>query len=264
MLELYHSGTSVCAAKVRLALAEKGLNWTGHYLDILAGDQLDPAYLALNPKGVVPTLVHDGTVVIESTVICEYLDDAFPDNPLRPRDAAGRARMRLWSKLVDEALHVAIADITFVVSHRHTVIAKGEENVRRFIDDAPDTFSRERRASWIHEGVDSPGARAAVALYAKTLAEMDAVLAEMPWLAGETFSLADIGLLPYVNRLHVLNMSRMWEPDLPHLADWLWRCRTRASFCPAIDEPVPDDARKALQINGRTGGPALLAACGIV
>lgn len=264
MLELYHSGTSVCAAKVRLALAEKGLDWTGHYLDILAGDQLDPTYLALNPKGVVPTLVHDGAVVIESTVICEYIDDAFPETPLRPADAAGRAEMRLWTKQVDEALHVAIADITFVVSHRHSVLAKGEENTRRFIDDAPDTFSRDRRASWIYEGVEAPGVRAAVALYAKTLSAMNAVLADRAWLAGEVFSLADIGLLPYVNRLRMLNMSAMWEPNLPHIGNWLSRCRDRASFYPGVEKHVPDNSRDALLRDGHAGGPELLDACGII
>ena len=84
MLELYHHGSSVCAAKVRLALAEKGLEWTGHYLDILKGDQFAPEYLKLNPKAVVPTLEHGGRVITESTVICEYLDEVFPEPPPVP------------------------------------------------------------------------------------------------------------------------------------------------------------------------------------
>ena len=85
-LELYHHGSSVCAAKVRLVLAEKGLEWQGHYIDILKGEQFDPNYMKLNPKAVVPTLVHDGRVLSESTVICEYLDDAFPEPSLKPAD----------------------------------------------------------------------------------------------------------------------------------------------------------------------------------
>ena len=81
MLELYHHGSSACAAKVRFALAEKRLAWTGHYVDILAGEQFAPAFLAINPKAVVPVLVHDGAVIPESTVICEYVEDAFPAYP---------------------------------------------------------------------------------------------------------------------------------------------------------------------------------------
>ena len=79
MLELYHHGSSVCAAKVRMVLSEKGLDWTGHYLDILKGDQFDPDYLKLNPKAVVPTLVDDDEVIRESTLICEYLDEKWPE-----------------------------------------------------------------------------------------------------------------------------------------------------------------------------------------
>ena len=79
-LELYHHGSSVCAAKVRFYLAEKGLAWDGHYIDILAGEQFAPEYLKLNSKAVVPTLVHGGIVIRVSSIICEYLDDVFPEN----------------------------------------------------------------------------------------------------------------------------------------------------------------------------------------
>ena len=91
MLDLYHHGSSVCAAKVRFALGEKGLEWRGHYLDILKGDQFAPEYQKLNPKAVVPTLVHDGQVIVESTVINEYIDEVFAETPLKPRSPAERA-----------------------------------------------------------------------------------------------------------------------------------------------------------------------------
>jgi glutathione S-transferase len=83
MLTLYHHGSSVCVAKVRIYLHEKGIDWEGEYVDILKGDQFDPAYLKLNPKAVIPALVHDGTVITESTVICEYIENVFPDRPIR-------------------------------------------------------------------------------------------------------------------------------------------------------------------------------------
>ena len=261
MLELYHNGSSVCAAKVRLVLAEKNVPWNGHYLDVLAGDQFDPEYLKLNPKAVVPTIVHDGNVIIESTVICEYLDDVFPDPSLRPADPAGRARMRIWTKIVDEVLHPFVVDITFAVSHRHTVLAKGEEHTRRFIEDAPDVVTRERRHSWIYGGYESEVVRQAVDKYRKTLAQMDEELAHGPWLAGDTFSLADIGVIPYVNRLYMLNMDSMWQDRHPRVADWFERFRARDSFVPGIEEHLPEQSREDLLRNGREGGPALLKAC---
>ena len=105
MIELYHNDMSTCAQKVRLALAEKGVAWESRHLDLRARDHQTPAYLKLNPNAVVPTLVHDGVVVIESSVINEYIDDAFEGAPLRPGNPAAKARMRLWTKQLDEGLH---------------------------------------------------------------------------------------------------------------------------------------------------------------
>jgi glutathione S-transferase len=87
MLELYHNINSVCAQKVRIALYEKDQSVEEHLLT-LQGDQNDPAYMRLNPNGVVPTLVHDGNVITESSLILYYIDEAFPDPPLMP-DAHG-------------------------------------------------------------------------------------------------------------------------------------------------------------------------------
>ncbi len=96
MLTLYHYWSSVCSQKARFCLAEKGLEWRSRHIDLFTFDHWQPDYLALNPKAVVPTLDHDGNVVIESNVIVEYLDDAFPAPSLSLADVLAKARMRLW------------------------------------------------------------------------------------------------------------------------------------------------------------------------
>jgi glutathione S-transferase len=133
VLELYHHGSSACAAKVRFALAEKRLDWTGHYVDILRGDQFSADFLAVNPKAVVPVLVHDGVVIRESTVICEYAEEVFPEHPIYPRAPAERAAVRIWTKAVDEELHPACSAITYVVSHRHTILRNGVGDFEAFV-----------------------------------------------------------------------------------------------------------------------------------
>src|ERR1700732_1643133 len=125
MLTLYHADTAVCAAKVRVTLAEKQLEWKGHLIDLNKGEQFHPDYVKLNPNAVVPTLIHDGVVVIESTVINEYLEEAFPERPLRPSDPAARARMRLWTKRED-SIHYAINTITTATLFRAWEQAKSE------------------------------------------------------------------------------------------------------------------------------------------
>jgi glutathione S-transferase len=86
MIALYDFGNSVACQRVRIALCEKSLDWDTTKIDLFRSEQYDPKYLKLNPKGVVPTLVHDGKSVIESTLICEYLEDTFPEPRLIPTD----------------------------------------------------------------------------------------------------------------------------------------------------------------------------------
>ncbi len=90
MLELYHHGSSVCAAKVRFALGEKNLKWQGRYLDILKGDQFAPEYWKLNPKAVVPTLLHDGLVVDEDAVAQAAMRRFESCQPSRAQFGAGK------------------------------------------------------------------------------------------------------------------------------------------------------------------------------
>ena len=95
MLELYHNDMSTCSKKVRLVLAEKGLEWTPHDMDLRAGETRTDEYIRnINPNGVVPVLIVDGVPLIESTVIMEYLDDAYKEPRLRPADPMARAKMR--------------------------------------------------------------------------------------------------------------------------------------------------------------------------
>ena len=117
MLELYHNINSVCAQKVRIVLAEKRLEYREHLMT-LRGDQFDPQYMRLNPNAVVPTLVHDGRPVIESSVILYYLEEAFPEPPLMPRDLHQRALVRQYNKVIDEYVHNSCTILTFATAFR--------------------------------------------------------------------------------------------------------------------------------------------------
>src|SRR6185295_2368355 len=95
-LILYDHPSSPCARRVRITLLEKELVWDTQIIDLSRLEQRRPEYLALNPNGFVPTLAHGERVIYESNVITEYLDDAFPDTPLYPRDAGARAQVKMW------------------------------------------------------------------------------------------------------------------------------------------------------------------------
>ena len=226
---LYHNDMSVCAAKVRMALAEKGVEWDGVHLNLRAGDAQKPDYVKLNPHQVVPTLVHDGAVVIESNVICEYIDDAWPEQPLRPATAAGRARMRLLMKQLDDSVHAATGTISTCIAFRFQQLKRPPEELRAWLDNMVDAARRERMRANIEQGMDSSYFVAAVRRFNALLAEFDAALAAGPWLAGETFSLADIAYAPYMLRLRHLGLDDMIL-GRPRVSAWIDRLFARPSY----------------------------------
>jgi len=262
MLELFHHGSSACAAKVRLALEEKQLPWTGHYIDILAGEQFSTDYLAINPKAVVPALKHDGHVIIESTVICEYLDEVFPERPLYPRTPLQRAEARYWTKAVDEELHPACSALTYVVSHRHTILRNGVGSFETFVNSGDPAGKQARLAKWqwITAGLAAPGAADKIRLYVSYLDKMEARLAAGPWLLGEEFSIADVAMAPYLYRLDTLSMSPLWqEGRRPRVAAWYARLQARDTFQRAIPRCVPAELQDEMRANGEKSWPEIKA-----
>ncbi|MCC6887231.1 MAG: glutathione S-transferase family protein [Hyphomicrobiales bacterium] len=258
MLELYHHGTSVCAAKPRIALAEKGLAWESRYVDILKDEQFSPHYLKLNPKAVVPTLVHDGRVVRESTLIGEYLDDAFPEVPLKPENPFDRVEMRMWTKRLDEELHLACGIVTFAISHRHAVLSNPPEIIEAYVNKAPPA-ERERRRRKLERGIEDPEAASALLVYDRFLQDMETALSRRPWLAGDTFSLAEVGVIPYINRLDMLSLSGLWTQRLPYLTQWFERIKARPSFEPALFGYAPMELRELMRKRGAQAWPQVCA-----
>ena len=259
---LYHHGSSVCAAKVRFAMDEKGLEWDGVYIDILKGEQFAPEYLKLNPKGVVPTLVHDDTVIPDSTVIIEYLDQIAPETSVHPADPWERAQARYWTKAVDEDLHPACGAVTFVCSHRHTVLKNlGTEGVKEFLASTPSISVtadwKSQKDSFVRYGFEAPGAEEKIRLYDEYLRKMETGLgAGNEWLVGSAFSIADISMAPYVNRLAVMSMRGMWEGGrLPNVERWFARIEARPNFKRCFIDWVPEDLASDLRDNGAKSWP---------
>jgi glutathione S-transferase len=253
MLELYHHGSSVCAAKVRLALAEKRLDWAGHYVDLLKGEQFAPAFLALNPKAVVPVLVYDGEIIRESTVICEYLEETFPDRPIYPASPGDRAAVRIWTKAVDEELHPACSAITYIVSHRHAILRNGVDSFEAFLQagSTEGITARTLKWQWIEKGIAAPGAADKIRLYDGYLHQMEKALGQSEWLVGDTFTMADIAMAPYVNRLAALAMESIWAKGrLPHVERWFDRVRARPTFEAAFHKWMPAALATEMHENG--------------
>jgi glutathione S-transferase len=263
MIELYHFGFSTCSQKVRLVLAEKGLDFVSHEVDLLGGAQHEPEYVKLNPNHVVPTLVHDGTALIESTLINEYLDEAFPDVPMRPSDPRGRHSVRLWTKLLDEKVQAAIAVVTFAIGPRTFLLQQPAEIRDANIDAIPDPAQRASRRSVIERGVEAPEFAGGLGTMVAFLNQLEATITPGSWLSGDSFGLADAAALPYVLRLDHLAMGPLLSIDArPALADWYERVRARRSFETAVANWAPEFAVGILRMNGQAVWPQVARLAG--
>ena len=255
-LALYHNDMSSCAQKVRLVLAEKGLEWENRHLDLRAGEHQKDWYIKLNPRAVVPTLIDGDIVVPESNVINEYLDARDPAPPLKPPDPYGRARMRVWTQQLDEGVHDAgIAVLSFALAFRHQYLTRGEAG-KAMLESIPDPAKRERRRDVIEKGLDSPHFHVAIERLLTLYRDMDKALASHAWLAGDAYSIADAAFTPYVVRLEHLDVMGLLDPT-PRTADWYRRIKARPSFQAAIVRWENDKYLELMKRQGRENWPKI-------
>ena len=237
-LVLYHAWMSSASRRVRFALAEKDLRWVGIFVRLLKSEQNTPQYLALNPNGVVPTLVHNGRIVIESTAINEYLDDVYPEKPLRPRDPVARARMRVWTFLADS---VAIKSFQVMNWNRMMGPTASKWSDAELAAKMASTTMPDRREQW-RRVAREPYTQHEMSLAAQTprhmLGQMETDLTDGAWLAGAEFSLADINMSPYAVRFDELAEHGITLAQFPRVADWWDRLTARPAFARAKIEPM--------------------------
>jgi glutathione S-transferase len=235
MLTLYHYDRSTASQRVRLALEEKEIPWTSIIVVTARGDaeNLPEDYHRLNPKGLVPVIIHDGAAIPESLVILDYLDDVFPEKPLRPTAAVERAQMRLWMRKIDESVHVASRVVGVCVVNRHIYKEKGAGKIDEYYAAMKDGVRRNNDLLNIKYGLESPLLPDAVRTFRRLFEDMNMWLSERPWLAGESYSLADVALVVYVRRLESFMMAPLWA-HLESLNGWYARIAERPAYARSI------------------------------
>lgn len=251
MLRLYSYYNSICTQKVFITLAEKGLDYEVRNVDLFKNEQYSPEYLKINPKGVVPALDHDGRFVIESTLICEYLDDCFPQRRLVPQDPWLRARMRLWSKAVDETLFEATRELSFSAMFRERMRNMTEEQRQGRYRNIGDPIKRARLMSTYEQGVDSPYVLQGIGAFEMAFEKMEKDLGSSgSWLLGEELTLADINMMPFVARIAYLNLLDLWIEERPATQAWWRRVQALPSFVASIPEKLGKEDFDAMATSG--------------
>ena len=229
---LYNAPQSTCSQRVRFVLNAKKLSFAEVKLDLLAGDQLKPEYLALNPNGVVPTLDHDGAIVIDSSVIIEYLDEIAPaPASFTPRDPVVRAKMRALMRFIDEMPAAAVRVPTFNLAFLPRFAAMSEEEFLAFAESKP--LRKEFMVAMGRKGFPQKDMDAALDRMRRTYERMDDAITQSggPWLQGKRPTLADVALMPAIVRMADLGLATMWQ-DKPNVARWYDAIRAHPAFKP--------------------------------
>ncbi len=243
-LKYYHAEPLANSLKSMIPLREKGLAYESHYVDLHRFEQHSDWFVRVNPEGQVPVLDHDGTIITHTTVINEYLEDAFPDDnpadgPLRPRDPVGAARMRYWNKFVDEQV------MNFVSMHGwHRLIRQITKSIEedRFEEIMSHVPLPDQRAKWrtARSGFAQKDLDHAMEKIDYALVKVEAQLGETAYLAGDAYTLADINFYS-----HCGVMANRMFPDLdvdtrfPNLVGW----RERISDRPAVQAALTSEDR---------------------
>jgi glutathione S-transferase len=245
-LKYYHAEPAANSLKSMIPLKEKNLDFESHYVDLHKFEQHSDWFVKINAEGQVPVLDHDGVLITHTTVINEYLEDAFPDAPpLRPADPEGKARMRYWNKFVDE--HV----MNFVSMwgwHRMVgVIARNIDSgeFEKLLERIP---LHEQREKWktARSGFSENDLANATRKIEVAVDKVEAHLATAPWLAGDMFTTADINFYSMCGMM----VERMF-PDMgiatrcPRLVDWRQRMEARPGVRAALQ--MPDHTNPALR-----------------
>ena len=222
MIELYHWEPNAASARVLIALKEKGLEFDSRYVDVLAFEQHSPAFLALNPAGETPVMVRDGETFNESSYICEYLDEAYPETPLLPKAPLDRWAARAWQKYVDDYLAAAVSDLAWAALGQPRLKGRNAEGLEASIARIP---AKARRDQWqaAVAGLDTDVLDKARERVRLTVEKTEQDLDGRDWLAPGGFSLADIAVYAYLAYLPRI------APDLigERTAAWLKRVSER-------------------------------------
>jgi glutathione S-transferase len=231
MLEVYYlqEADSICSNRVIMTLVEKEIeDWVPRQMVLMNRDQFTPEYLKLNPKAQVPTLVHDGKVVRESSIICDYLDDLKAAPALKPVDAIERAHLREWIKDGDESGYQAIASINFVTKFRLEI---PREKMEARWKQVTDIDRLHRQQSCVREGLDSLYVLRAVGAMDRLLGKTEKTLADgRPWIMGDQYSLVETTHAPFIKVLEMLRLLPLWLEGRPYTQDWWHRVSSRPSY----------------------------------
>jgi len=234
-IHLFHFVMSNCSQRVRIALEEKRLEWTSHHVNMMGHEHLTRDYQRINPNGVVPTLVHDGQVVLESNDILRYLDEHFPEPALTPKGGASREAMET---LIDLASDFQPTSKTLSHELLFRAFRKvSAEEVERFEKEHNDPSLAAFLKDYAEEG-DAWHQRVELAKSerVRVFERLESTLEGQKWFTRDAYGMADVS---WVVNVHRLQQAKVDITPWPRLGEWVDRTASRPAFERAVTSYTP-------------------------
>jgi glutathione S-transferase len=242
-LHLLHFAGSSCSQKTRISLNLKGIDWKSHPVDLVAQDNFKPWFLGINPRGLVPILVHDGEVHIESNDILEYLDKAFPQKPLIPTELHDKIVQDLRE---EDDLHIDIRNLTMRFVIPKILAMKKPESLSNFteadgkIEGGEDSHKAMELKYWqdfAERGITDEQATISANKFKSVLSEFDEQLTNSTYLLGEQLTQLDIAWFIYAVRLQAAGYPLVRLH--PNVNRWFSELVSRNEFAREVANPLP-------------------------
>ncbi len=234
-IHLYHGDISNCSMRVRMTLIEKGLPWTGHHLDLKRKENISDAYFGINPNGLVPTLIDNGVVHIESNDIIDYLDETYPEPSLRAAD--DEDGMLEWLRLA-ASIHVPAVKPYVYATKMQKKLKKTAEEQEKYDELQKNEELKEFHAK--HAGGSEFGEQdvaTARGILEECFARLEDALDGRDWIMGDRFTLADISWIP----LHFVLVGCGYPfENHPNISRWAAAFEDRESYRDGILKWCPD------------------------
>ncbi len=234
MLDVYTWEPNANSGKPLLALKEKGVAFEFHYINMGQLEQHSPEYLKVNPQGTIPCVIHDGFRMLESTPMMEYVDEVFDGPSLTPDDPYQQWRMRWWMRYVDEYLNPSLAMQAGSAAGGRMAGQMSEEEKDAAVARIP---LPERRRVWrliLDRGVSEAELAESRRRVGAAIAEFERALGEHPYLAGPTYSLADVDAMTTLHSWPLMR-EEISEAATPNLWAWFRRCHARSGIKAAFE-----------------------------
>ena len=247
-VHVLHFMGSSCSQKLRIFLNLKGIKWESHLVDLFTNENFRPWFLGINPRGLVPVLVHDGTVHIESNDIIQYLEKTFPTPKLIP--AGHKNEVAALLKHEDD-LHLDLRTLSFRFVFAPPGPPKPAEALKSYaasgsgtVQGAKDRDKEIQIEFWeraAREGFTDERARTSAQKFRTEFEALDKRLAQHPYLMGDTSSVLDIAWFIYAHRLSLAGypIARLH----PRVGAWVDKLRARPEFSKEIAMPPESVAR---------------------